>query len=139
MMILNSASDKGDLSMQRSIMSSISWSPPPAALALRREEIHVWRATLNQPRMRVEELFGLLNPAEREKAGRFHFQKDRDHFIVARGTLRTILGRYLNIPPQQLRFCYNAYGKPALESESVLSAVRFNLSHSHGVALYAIA
>jgi 4'-phosphopantetheinyl transferase len=121
------------------ILSFDDWSPPPAELAISREEVHVWRVALNQPGSPVRELFNLLNLDERERAERFHFRKDRDHFIVARGMLRTILGRYLKLPPQQVRFRYNAYGKPALQSEPILSVLKFNISHSHGLALYTVA
>jgi 4'-phosphopantetheinyl transferase len=62
------------------------------------------------------------------------FEKDRRRFIVARGTLRMILGRYLNLAPKELQFEYLARGKPVL----CAGALRFNLSHSHEMALYAI-
>lgn len=121
------------------ITAFVDWEAAPRNLTLRREEIHIWRVPLTQPEPSVREFFNLLNPVERERARRFHFQKDRDHFTVARGTLRLILGRYLDIQPQQLCFNYNAYGKPALQIESGVIDLRFNLSHSHGLALMAIA
>jgi 4'-phosphopantetheinyl transferase len=37
-----------------------------------------------------------------------------------------------------LRFGYNPYGKPALVGEEGEKGLRFNVSHSHGLALYAI-
>jgi 4'-phosphopantetheinyl transferase len=40
--------------------------------------------------------------------------------------------------PSQVRFCYGKHGKPALAEGSVDDALRFNLSHSNGLALYAI-
>jgi 4'-phosphopantetheinyl transferase len=64
-------------------------------------------------------------------------ERDREHFIVARGVLRAILGRYLNRVPECLSFSYGARGKPALAGESDTDAIRFSVSHSHGVALYA--
>jgi 4'-phosphopantetheinyl transferase len=115
------------------------WATPPKALALSREEVHVWRAPLNQPESRVQESFRLLNQDERERAWRFRFPQGRDHFTVARGALRVILSRYLNIPPERLSFRYNAYGKPALQSELACDDLRFNLSHSRGLALCAVA
>jgi 4'-phosphopantetheinyl transferase len=72
------------------------------------------------------------------RATRFYFEKDRRHFIVARGVLRAILGRYLDLAPECLSFCYSSYGKPALSGEPDLNSIRFNLSHSYGVALYAV-
>lgn len=49
-----------------------------------------------------------------------------------------MLGRYLNIPPEQLRFCYGPYGKPGLAEDSSGVPIRFNMSHSHELALYAV-
>ena len=75
---------------------------------------------------------------ERARADRFYFARDREHFIVARGVLREILGCYLKRVPKSLCFCYGSHGKPALAGEFDGEAIRFNVSHSHGVALYAI-
>ena len=58
---------------------------------------------------------------------------------MARGTLRTILGRYLALAPAHLRFSYNAFGKPELSIASGQKPLRFNLAHSHGRALLGVA
>lgn len=114
------------------------WLCPPERLLLRTDEVHVWRAQLDQERATIRALAEVLTAEERERAERFYFQKDRDHFVVARGVLRMIFGRYLNISPAAIRFSYNRYGKPALEGYGAGDAVpRFNLSHSHALALYA--
>lgn len=47
------------------------------------------------------------------------------------------MGAYLSTAPEQLRFCYNSFGKPALLSDSVGKELRFNVAHSGGHALYA--
>ena len=107
------------------------WSSPPVSLSLEAGEVHVWRLVLEQP---LGRFIGLLDPDELTRANRFHFEKDRRHFIVARGFLRVLLGRYLTSDPKQLKFVYGDYGKPALAQESLL---RFNMSHSQGMALYA--
>ncbi|HET9526644.1 MAG TPA: 4'-phosphopantetheinyl transferase superfamily protein [Pyrinomonadaceae bacterium] len=112
------------------------WSSPPASLSLHTNEVHVWRLTLDHP---VENFIDLLQPDEIKRANRFHFEKDRRHFVVARGFLRVLLGRYLQIDPEHLQFSYGAWGKPALDGELRESQLRFNMSHSHGMALYAIA
>ena len=112
------------------------WTEPPQSLSLDTGAVHVWRISLDQPDDALERFRGTLEPHEIERAGRFHFEKHRRHFIVARGFLRTVIARYLETQPQSLRFSYGAYGKPALESEHVL---RFNLSHSHEIALLAVA
>jgi 4'-phosphopantetheinyl transferase len=111
------------------------WTFPPAPLSLQPEEVHVWRLTLDGP---VERFLELLQAEERARADRFHFAKDRNHFVIARGFLRLLLGRYLQTDPKQLQFSYGAWGKPALAGEFRESALRFNMSHSHGIALYAL-
>lgn len=114
------------------------WLPAPQRPLLKEGEVHVWRVPLSRSFSTLPTLFEYLSTDERERAGRFHFSKDRDRFIVARGMLRRILSRYLNTPPAQLLFSYNKYGKPALHADSVEVALRFNLSHSNDVALYAL-
>jgi 4'-phosphopantetheinyl transferase len=115
-----------------------SWFPPPKDLVLRSGEVHVWRASLNLERSKIHSLQQILTADERARAERFYFQRDREYFIVARGLLRAILGRYLDMKPSQLRFYYNPHGKLALARELGRHTLRFNLSHSHGLALYAV-
>jgi len=115
-----------------------SWYPPAKPLKLGSDEVHVWRASLDVTALQVQSLQQSLTGDEQKRAMRFYFRKDREHFIVARGLLRLILGRYLDIEPAQLRFWYSPYGKPALASEIGRNRLRFNVSHSHGLALYAI-
>src|SRR5947199_10750328 len=114
------------------------WNSPPESLLLDRDEVHVWRATLDLPISRLQALEQILAADERTRANKFHFPEDRMHFIVARGVLRAILGRYLSRDPRTLQFCYNQYGKPTLAGEASSGSLFFNVSHSHGMALYAI-
>ena len=114
------------------------WRSPPATLVLDRDEVHVWRAMLDQPPSQIQHFCQSLAADEQARAARFYFEKDRKHFIAARGVLRAILGVYLDRAPECLSFCYSSYGKPALAGEPDLDAIRFNMSHSHGVALYAV-
>ncbi len=110
---------------------------PPAKLSLEEDEIHVWRAHLGLDRERLERLAKTLSSDEQTRAARFHFARDRDHYIAGRGLLRSILGNYLATEPGQLRFSYNPYGKPELQSPANSGALQFNLAHSRGLALYA--
>lgn len=59
------------------------------------------------------------------------------HFVVARGVLRMLIGRYLVQPPQDIVFTYSKYGKPALPLLQDGSNLQFNVSHSGGLALLA--
>jgi 4'-phosphopantetheinyl transferase len=113
------------------------WQLPDADLSLPHQEIHVWRAHLDLQES-LTELFATLAPDERERAARFHFQRDRNHFIAARGMLRALLGRYLKRNAAGLSFGYSAYGKPFL-ADAQAGDLCFNVSHSHGLALFAFA
>jgi 4'-phosphopantetheinyl transferase len=125
-----------------------AWPAPPANPTLHPGEVHVWRAALDGDAARVARLEQTLSEDERQRAGRFRFPRDRDHFIVARGVLRTILGAYLGLPSEMLRFQYGPQGKPDLTADTLLRAAAsglaepplcFNLSHSGGIVLYAVA
>ncbi|HSF34169.1 MAG TPA: 4'-phosphopantetheinyl transferase superfamily protein [Candidatus Tectomicrobia bacterium] len=114
------------------------WRPPPTALALSSAQVHVWRVGLEPDTACVEQLHRSLSADESQRAARFYFEPDRRRFIVARGALRDILGRYLGIPPSELGFCYSSYGKPALARTPGEGRLRFNVSHSHELALVAV-
>ena len=113
------------------------WQVPQVPVKLSTSEVHVWRRRLNQTAADTSRLLTTLADDEKSRAERFHFQRDRDRFIVARGTLRAILGLYLQIEPAALRFNYSEHGKPALAGEH-FTKLRFNISHSHELALFAI-
>lgn len=116
-----------------------TWSEAPESLSLATGEVHVWRVDLEQSEHLVENFCGTLEEHELDRASRFHFDKHRRHFVVGRGALRQLLARYLDADPAMLRFSFGAYGKPALDGEHKNSRLRFNMSHSHAVALFAFA
>ena len=111
---------------------------PPKNLKLSRDDVHVWRATLDQPAEYVRQLAQSLSEDERLRAERFYFERDRSRFIVGRGLLRFILSRYLEIPANKLQFCYSSRGKPELVETSSAYKLRFNVSHSQGLVMYAV-
>jgi 4'-phosphopantetheinyl transferase len=114
------------------------WSPLPKVLSLGNDEVHVWRVTLDLETSQLNSLRQILSVDEQARGERFYFQKDHERFIAARGLLRTILGHYLGREPGQLQFGYGPHGKPYLAGEWSWSGFRFNISHSQGLALYAI-
>ncbi|MEH1825010.1 MAG: 4'-phosphopantetheinyl transferase HetI [Nostoc sp.] len=117
------------------IGSNDIWQPAPTDLTLLQDEIHVWRIDLNQPESQLQNLTATLSSDEIARAERFYFPKHRQHFIAGRGSLRTILGRYLDIKPSQVQFNYQQRGKPVLADTFADSGLAFNLSHSQGLGL----
>jgi 4'-phosphopantetheinyl transferase len=103
---------------------------------LRDDEVHVWRVDLIAWERQASSLLELLEPEERERAARFKFAGPRNQFLISRAALRQALGRYLRIEAREVRFRTTANGKPELANTSDL---RFNLSHTEGVTVFAIA
>lgn len=108
--------------------------PPPW---LTPSVVHVWAVRLDSPPAHVEALHAMISSDERERAGRFHFDRDRRRYICARGALRQLLARYLDAEAEEFRFSYGPNGKPALAGR-FHGAMTFNVSHSHELALVAI-
>jgi 4'-phosphopantetheinyl transferase len=114
------------------------WNKPPQLLSLAQDEVHVWRTSLDVVPSTLDALTLTLAPDELQRANRFRFYKGRLDFIVARGALRAILARYLRTDPRELRFAYGSHGKPELAGNFGEPMLRFNLSHAHRLALFAI-
>ncbi|MEO0969149.1 MAG: 4'-phosphopantetheinyl transferase HetI [Cyanobacteria bacterium J06639_18] len=124
--------------MNKSTVMNDTWRPVPANLTLLQDEIHVWRINLDIPEERVQQLLETLSADEVARADRFYKEQHRQRFIAGRATLRSILGRYLDIEPQKLEFCYEPLGKPVLAENCGGNQLHFNLSHSQGLALCAV-
>jgi 4'-phosphopantetheinyl transferase len=122
-------------SLADSADSGSEWVLPPPRLELAPHEIHVWRFALSALDERRNSLWETLIQEERERARRFYFERHRRRFVVARGMLRTILGRYLQERPECIQLRYGIHGKPVLEGRSDL---HFNLSHSGDAGLLAL-
>ncbi len=97
---------------------------------LKEGELHVWRIRLDEV---AEDRCLPLSAEERDRAARFRFEKDRIHYVRSHGALRSILAAATNAP---LQFAFGERGKPYL---SGAPEIRFNLSHSHGMALVGVA
>lgn len=110
----------------------------PANLALPETELHIWQASLAVTSSALQQFASTLSADEQKRADRFRFPRDAHRFVASRGILRTLLGRYLTAPPEQLQFCYSDRGKPALATDPA-NRLMFNISHSDDLMLCAIA
>jgi 4'-phosphopantetheinyl transferase len=97
-------------------------------------QVDVWKIALDQPSGIVADLRGVLSAGEIERADRFRVDRGADRYIVGRGSLRRLLERYASVPAKELAFDHNEFGKPELSGSEIM----FNLSHSHGLALFAV-
>ena len=80
----------------------------------------------------------LLTGAERQRATRFAFDRDRRRFTVARAWLRQLLAARLGSRPEAVELTYGVRGKPSLAQRFANSGLRFNVSHSDDVAACAL-
>jgi 4'-phosphopantetheinyl transferase len=110
----------------------MKWVAPPADLDLQRS-VHLWRVDLSETD--GSEWSAILSPSEAARRDRFLFERERRRYSIARGALRTILGRYLDADPRDISLVENASGKPAVE----VSDLQFNVSHSADLALIGVA
>ena len=109
----------------------------PEPVQLRKNDCHVWSLPLNQPPSVLMALAQTLSEDERQRADAFRVPAPRRRFILTRGALRMLLGRYLDAEPADFRFGYNEFGKPFLRTPP--AGLRFNVAHSGDHALIAFA
>src|SRR3990172_3328592 len=117
----------------------LACTPGPAAPLLPPGEVHVWRAALDVDPAPESRLRKTLSEAECSRADAFNFPVDRRSAIAAQGILRALLSRYLRVDPGTIRLRRGPSGKPQLDEGWDSRPLRFNISHSHGLCLYAIA
>jgi medium-chain acyl-[acyl-carrier-protein] hydrolase len=117
----------------------VAWPTTPAPPRLKEGDVHVWRLPLDQSAESSTYLRSLLSADEEERERRLRFPRDRERFVVCRGLLRVLLGRYLSRQPGRLHFAYGAHGKPVLADGAAVGGLRFNVAHSEGLALVAVA
>ncbi len=113
---------------------TILWQIPSGWPRLGDDEIHVWCVELDAAGEGAA-LAACLSEEERERAGGLRSGAHQRRFVVARGMLRRLLGRYLDRDPGAVTFSRGAHGKPFLQE----GGLHFNVSHTRELALYAIA
>jgi len=114
-----------------------SWPTTLEFPPMDQDTIHVWKAGLMPSRERLEALARTLSREEFARAGRFRFTEDRERFILNHGILRELLSGYLNTRPECVALTTRPFGKPRLAESSDAGKLRFNMSHSGSIALYA--
>ncbi len=101
---------------------AVSWVRLPASYALASQERDAFHA--------------LLTSEERARAASFHFDRDRNQFVVGRALARTLVGRARGVPRETVTFATNGFGCPYLvgvEGDGAPSSLHFNLSHTASV------
>jgi 4'-phosphopantetheinyl transferase len=114
------------------IQAIVEWQPVPMPVVLEPGTIDVWRIGLEVDAATQGQLRSRLSEDEQIRADRFRYDHHRDRFIVARASLRQLLGQYQQQDPADVQFHYGRHGKPGI------AGLEFNLSHSANLALLAV-
>ncbi|MFL5832748.1 MAG: 4'-phosphopantetheinyl transferase family protein [Solirubrobacterales bacterium] len=112
---------------------SEAWPPGPSRPPRPAAELHVWRAGLDAAGWPGIEG---LPASERERAAQMRRPGAAARWVGARWALRGVLGLYLDEEPESVAIALDRDGKPRLEEAP--ERLRFNLSHSGGIALIAL-
>ncbi len=107
------------------------------AIALADSAIDIWSFALSGTPASIAGWHSMLDAEENARAERFVFERLRAEHVVAHGITRWLLGRYADADPVSLQFVRGKAGKPCLFGRG--AEVAFNLSHSHGRGLLAVA
>jgi 4'-phosphopantetheinyl transferase len=100
--------------------------------------IAVWTVAIDTiPNALWPRLVELLDAAERERAKRFLFERDRRQYQVAHALKRLMLSTYTGgtVRPEVWTFELGTHGKPRVAQEA---GPRFNLSHTDGLVVCAV-
>ena len=97
-------------------------------------QVHVWQTNIDDLSIYPKDILKSLSPDELERADKFKFPEDREHFILRRYKLRVILSKYCDCQPHELVFRYNFYKKPFIYIPEY-EGVKFNMSFSGNLML----
>ena len=99
--------------------------------------MHLWQVALDVGAEAEAKLRAELAADEVARAEEFRDARARSRFVVARGTLRVLLGSLLGESPRSIAIDAGPSGKPRLAGAG--QRLGFNVSHSGGLALVCIA
>ncbi len=114
------------------------WRLPPSAVCIPDGAAHLWLVGFDLGSADISNGRSLLSSSEIGRSKQFRHGRDSNRFVLVRSSLRIILGRYLDLPPDKLEFCCTRYGKPELTKGCAGADLRFNVSHSEDYALVGI-
>jgi len=109
------------------------------AVQLEKDTIHLWGCLLDGTTSTLNTVQRWLDEEEHRRASRFIREEDSRQYVLAHGCLRAVLSRYIGGQPGALLFGRQATGKPVLSRRETDEPLTFNMAHSHGRMLVAIA
>jgi 4'-phosphopantetheinyl transferase len=109
-------------------------------LRLERGQVDIWLTSLSGISDHLLHRYEqLMSEDEHARWRRFLVAHAQLQHLVARALVRTTLSRYFDVPPQSWQFAANRYGRPYVTAPRQFRPVRFNLSHTSGLVVCAVA
>ena len=115
------------------------WLPLAKPPQLGTDDVHTWTVPLDASQQAYEDLLATLASDERQRAREFRFDDPRRRYVMARGTLRRLLGEYLHAEPTSIELTIDHNQKPHLASQHAMAGLHFNVSHSGDLAVIGFA
>lgn len=101
--------------------------------------VHVLTVQQDDPDVRAQlgRYRSLLSEDERARESRFHFDADKERFVIGRALARLQLSRFLGGDPRSWGLVTNRYGRPELPVQGP-RPLGFNVSHTSGLVACAV-
>ncbi|HEY8781754.1 MAG TPA: 4'-phosphopantetheinyl transferase superfamily protein [Mucilaginibacter sp.] len=115
-------------------LDDISWVNASACDFKLDNNIDVWRINISSNFSLLNNFLALINPGEIARANRYFHTRDKNRFIISRGALRIILGKYLNQQPSSIELEIGVNKKPHIKNANL----QYNISHSGDWILLAV-
>lgn len=76
---------------------------------------------------------------EIKKAYSYKTKQLQENYIIARAVIRQILSENISLPPSEIIFTKNAFGKPCISTHQNQNNIYFNISHSKDILCIGVA
>lgn len=106
--------------------------------ALAVNDVHLWTILLSGLN-EMEKYEGLLSNKDKRESNLIGSERNRRLFVAGRGVLRTLLGEYIHVRPQNVEIEIDIRGHQKLSESVNNDALSFNLTHSGNIILCAFA
>ncbi|MDP9079354.1 MAG: 4'-phosphopantetheinyl transferase superfamily protein [Bacteroidota bacterium] len=127
----------GQIAITNRLITDPQWLKPAACSFKTGGNVDVWKIITQTDSSLIDDILPLLTDEEKARADRFYRQRDRERFIVSRGALKHILGKYSGQSASTIEFGIGENKKPYVKSQGTLN-LQFNLSHSEDALLLAV-
>jgi 4'-phosphopantetheinyl transferase len=126
------------IKIQINYLTDVAWNNAANCDFDLKDKTDVWRINIRSNLPLLDSFSEILHADEIARANRYHQAKYRDRFVISRGALRTILGKYLNLQPALIEFKTVVNKKPAVDNTNQGRRCYFNISHSGDWILVAV-